>query len=367
METPCKTGSVPARAPSAPKALRPGSSQIFSTPKGTLKEIGKRPATDFLKRIDDGALASTVADILVLTKSLISDNLMLKSELSDIKAILQRLVGPISSTGAATQSSAQSRPSTYAGVAKSSNKVVIINPVADKLNPVDSRNLINTKLKPSNYQLSGISNTKMGGVVVELPTSAEREKLKTDAVAHLGEDFVVSAPRGKRPSIRLFGLSIQYNAVDLVKMLKDQNDHIMSNTSYVCVVHTFQSKKNALFGAILQVDAGTFKKMMDVDKVFIGWDSCEAKEELNIRRCYKCWGFNHISAKCTVDHQRCPKCGGSHHQKDCDSLEVKCVVCCDAVANNHLKIDSNHSVFSLNCPSYLHRIELERRKTNYGE
>lgn len=365
--TPLKTNSLPGRVPSAPKVVKPASSQIVSTPKGTSRTIGNRPASDFLRRIDEGSLTSTLADILVLTKTLLNDNLQMKSELANIKELLHNLVR----TTDDPLLPAVHPPAvpTYASVAKTktNGKVLIIKPVADKLNPAESRSLINSKLKPSKYQLRGISSTQNGGVIVELPSSAEREKLKTDAVTNLGDNFVVSTPIGSRPRIRLFGFTVEYNAVDLVNILKEQNASVMSDNTHISVIHIFQSKKNKRFGAFLQVDSRTFNKMIAVDKIFIGWDSCQANEDLNIRRCYKCWGFNHVSSKCSADLQKCPLCCGNHHQNECDSSIEKCAVCSDVVAKNHLNIDTNHSVFSKNCPSYLHRIAQERRKIDYGE
>lgn len=304
-------------------------------------------------------IVKTLSDLRIMVQSLVSDNICLKKELVDVKKMLEYLVrpGPSDSVGA--------RPQSYASVT-SSSKVLIINPANESTNPETSRNIIKTTLKPSQYNLCGVTNTKKGGVIVQCPSSAERNKLQSDAASQLGDEFVVTAPTKIRPRVRIFGFSDEFNAVDLVKVLKDQNSDIFHNSSHVSVAHIFKARTNNRFGAKLDVDPVTFKRLIDASKVFICWDSCSVAEDFNIRRCFKCWGFNHVSAKCSAT-QRCPKCSGTHNQNECDSLLEKCAVCTDAVAKNHMKIETNHTVFSSSCPSYIHRVLQERHKIDYGQ
>lgn len=346
--------------PDAPKVIKPATSMF--TPSGSGRGSAKRIAVDILEPCDDSGARNSLDEILCVVKKLVEDNALLKKELADVKNILKTLAGRPSSG-----SSIVVDPITYASVTKSSKKVVVINPSAEPVNPDETRNIIKTKLKAVDYKLCGVSNTKKGGVVVECPSSAELNKLKSDAVARLGDDFVVTAPVGRRPRVRIFGFSVEYNAVDFAKMFKEQNDGIVLDSSHISVSHIYKGKKSSLFGAKLEVDANTFKRLIAADKVSIGWDPCWINEDLNIRRCYKCWGFNHVSSKCSNSHQRCPKCSGNHHQKDCVSNEEKCAVCCDAVSKNNLKIATDHTVFSPDCPSYIHRLAVERRNTDYGE
>lgn len=329
----------------------------MDTPSGTIK----RRKPDFSTRDCDSALESAVAELTTLVKSLVCDNCVLKNELAEIKQQLRSLLS--------ANVVNNDRPMSYASVA--SSKVLVINPVSDSVNPEATRKIIKSKLKPSEYNMCGVSSTKKGGMIVQCPTSAEREKLKTDATAQLGDQFVVSAPVKLRPRARIFGFSEEYNAIDLVKMLREQNTEVFSSESYVCVAHIFKAKStrsgsNPRYGAKLELDAETFKRIIASDKIFIGWDSCFVEEDVNIRRCFKCWGFDHVSLKCELI-QRCPKCCGNHNQTQCESSTLKCAVCTDAVSRNHLKIDTDHSVFSTTCPSYVHRVSQQRNRIDYGQ
>lgn len=370
--TPRNSSTSSIGVPQAPRGSKPAGkgTENLSTPKGSTRIGAKRVATDFLDRIDDIAVAASLADILTLARALVNDNFLLKTELAEIKTLLHELISSKSSSTVLSSTVGPERISTYASVMKENKKVVVINPSSDNLNPDTTRNTIKAKLKPSNYKICGLTSTKKGGVVVECPSSAERDKLKADADSQLGDDFAVTTPGRKRPRIRVFGFCENFNAVDLVKVLKDQNPELMTGCTYISVAHVFKGKTNPRFddkfGAKLEVDSRTFHKIMSAGKLFVGWASCHVSEDLNIRRCFKCWGFNHISSKCLESLQRCPKCCGNHHQNECDSSIEKCAVCYDAASKLHLKIDTNHIVFSDACPSYIHRVNQERRRIDYG-
>lgn len=352
------------QCPVAPKAVKLPSTQLpVGTPKTSVRGSAKRLALDTFDQCDfnDVYSCSTLDEILSLVRKLVVDNAELRKELADVKKLLLDVPRP-SSIG-----SCQADKVSYASVTRGSKNVVVIKPTSKVNNPEESLKLIKTKLKPADYKLCGVSNTKQGGVVVQCPTSAELNKFKTDAASRLGNDFEVTAPLGRRPRVRVFGFSIEYNAIDLVKVLKEQNDDVISETSHITVAHIYQGKSCSRFGAKLVVDADTFKRMIEAGKISIGWDPCWVSEDINIRRCFKCWGFNHVASKCLQPHQLCPKCSGNHHQKDCDSTIEKCVVCCVAVAKRHIKIDTDHTVFSSSCPSYAHRLAQEHRYIDYGQ
>lgn len=223
----------------------------LDTPSTTIKR--RRPNFESLHT--DGDLLGAVAELTVLVKTLVSDNYYLKKELVDIKEQLNSLV-------VSKNNPSPNKPSlSYASVVSSSNnnKILIINPSAVNTQPQESRNIIKSKLKPSNYNLCGVSSTKKGGVIVQCPSSAERERLKTDAVSRLGDEFIITAPGKILPRVRIFGFSDMFNAVDLVRVLKEQNHDLFADASHLSVEHIFQAKKNKRFGAKLEVDPSTLR------------------------------------------------------------------------------------------------------------
>lgn len=313
--------------------------------------------------VDYDKLSCDVVELKSMVMSLCKDVAFLKSLL--VSVVGDNSVSRIDSN----------LPISYANVLKpkpqESLKVVIINPKTDtkESDAKESdviREKLSSKLNATDYAVSSVRNTKKGGVAIDCASSADRNNLKTKVVNELGDQYNVSIPVKHLPRVRIFGLSKQYDEVDFVKVFKEQNQHILPTNCHFKVEHMFANKANTLFGAKLEVDANSFNSLLEAGKVNIGWSSCYVSEDLNIRRCYKCWGFNHTAAKCRSEVNRCSKCGGDHQFKECTSTSVKCAVCCDAVKNRNLQIDTNHPASSSTCPSFLHMVDLAKRHIDYA-
>lgn len=305
-------------------------------------------------------------------KLLVRENSVLKTELSVVKEVLMTMKTdrekstsvPVSAVPVSAVSLSTNNESTFASVVKNS-RAVLIKPKSPKTT-LNTHKLLRENINPKDYAVSKIKATKNGGIVIECQSSAERDKLVEAAIDKLGNNCDVSKPTTKCPRIRLVGLSEQPIATELLTSLKKQNTNILCDASTLNVAHTYAVKSKSQFGAILEVDVKTFRKILDEKKLYVGWDACMAYEDLNIRRCYKCWGFNHVAAKCSSDQHRCSKCSGNHHFKDCTSAEEKCAACIDAAHTLHLQIDTKHAATSLQCPTYLHRVEAARRTTDFA-
>lgn len=354
------------KVPDAPIIPRGGNSAMVtgdttprsSTRKGKNKRLKLDSSESQGVSIDD--VMDELRELKELVVSLVKDNVMLKNELTEMKVLLRCAVPDMS-----VKSVVPSKSSSFASVVKSSDKVVVINPTQPEQKSDDTRKMLKEKLNAKEFQMRGVSNSRKGGVIVQCASSAERNKLKSVAAAKLGDAFVVSVPAKRNPRVRIYGYTDEYNAVDFLTVLKDQNPQVFTATSVVRIEHLFSVTAKARFGAKLEVDPVTFKMMMDAKKVYIGWDACWVNEDMNIRRCYKCWGFNHVMSKCVAPSPRCPKCSGNHDKTQCTSTVDKCVVCCDAVKNNHLVLDTNHTALDVSCPTYVHRVAMERRAIIY--
>nr|XP_041632428.1 uncharacterized protein LOC121502779 [Drosophila kikkawai] len=63
------------------------------------------------------------------------------------------------------------------------------------------------------------------------------------------------------------------------------------------------------------------RRLLEKGKIRIGWVVCRIREKLEPRRCYKCMGFGHTSARCRASEatakatqEACFKCGGTGHK-----------------------------------------------------
>lgn len=305
-------------------------------------------------------LVNDVGDLKQLVKQLVDENFVLKKELREIKNLVS-----VTSCDNVYNVEAVRPVASYANIVKTQNKVVVINPKRSQDSNVTKQVLLD-KLKPEHFAARDVRNSKSGGLIVECATSEDRNKLRSSVANVLGEDYSVSVPTKRLPRHRIFGLSCKYSEDEFHKMFLEQNNHLLHENSSISVVHIFQSKNNSQFGVIVEVDTASFDKLVNVGKVFIGWDSCWINEDLNIRRCFKCYGFNHTMAKCKSDIFRCPNCAGNHQRNNCTSISLSCVACIDAASKTNMKLNSSHSALDEACPTYLHRVALQRRHTNYA-
>ncbi|CAD6229613.1 GSCOCG00012116001-RA-CDS, partial [Cotesia congregata] len=88
---------------------------------------------------------------------------------------------------------------------------------------------------------------------------------------------------------------------------------------------------------------------MECGRVRWGWNKYKAYNYVNVIRCYKCWGFDHIANKC-VKEQTCRLCAGNHHETSCECNLKKCVNCIEFVNTNGIEnVDINHVATDKKC------------------
>lgn len=87
-------------------------------------------------------------------------------------------------------------------------------------------------------------------------------------------------------------------------------------------------------------------------------------DKINVKRCFKCWGFNHISNNCT-NKICCPICSDEHSVHECKSVGKKCKNCVLSINKLNIDIDPCHDARDLSCPVYMKRLEKEKEKVAY--
>jgi hypothetical protein len=81
--------------------------------------------------------------------------------------------------------------------------------------------------------------------------------------------------------------------------------------------------------ATLRVSKEMARKMLQMKNVKVGLNSCSIRERVDIRMCYKCWGYDHHASECIEVYKKnqCRKCGEEgHHSGECknDAYCIKC-------------------------------------------
>lgn len=84
-----------------------------------------------------------------------------------------------------------------------------------------------------------------------------------------------------------------------------------------------------------------------------------------VKRCLKCWGFNHEAMGCKVP-KICAECGGEH-SGDCVDISSKCRNCEEAVKKYNVDLDVRHKITDEKCPTYQKIYNNLKRIINYNE
>lgn len=121
-------------------------------------------------------------------------------------------------------------------------------------------------------------------------------------------------------------------------------------------------KNQNKYNALIEVHKDLFKELMEAKDCC--FNKCFVFDKLNVKRCFKCWGFNHNSKDCTNKIQ-CPKCSGDHSEDKCGSAKLECVNCLKAIARLNLDLDAGHDTRNNCCPVYQRRLEKERQRVAY--
>lgn len=107
----------------------------------------------------------------------------------------------------------------------------------------------------------------------------------------------------------------------------------------------------------------TFSKCDAPEKVLIGYEQVAVSLHIPLPlRCYNCFQFGHVTAKCTINHKSCPNCNKAEHtEKDAETgIYTKC--------NNNpecANCHQSHNSFARTCSQYQNEFEIQRiRATN---
>lgn len=91
-------------------------------------------------------------------------------------------------------------------------------------------------------------------------------------------------------------MSDKFSEDEMLKTMRDQNEFLKNSELKIKTI--FENKKQKDFGAILDIENESYNKILNGEKIKIGWCRCRVYECMDVRRCYKCCGYKHRSSQC---------------------------------------------------------------------
>lgn len=248
----------------------------------------------------------------------------------------------------------------YAEIVKRNEPVVMVVPKQKQTSTV-TKNAVMQSMDPTKIPLNNLRNAANGIVILEGNSRASVDEIKKYATDKLGEAYDVKLSELTLPKIRITGIYEKMSSEEILDKLKSQNTFL--NNSQIKVLSVFGKKK---FNAIIEIDCNGFNLVMNrnVRTLNIGWAKCSVYEHLNIKRCFKCYGFNHVAKDCSRK-KACSICAGEHERNSCKSSEVKCVNCYNANKKFKLNLNEKHTANSFNCKVLMREENIRRKRVCY--
>ncbi|XP_071581263.1 uncharacterized protein [Temnothorax nylanderi] len=96
-------------------------------------------------------------------------------------------------------------------------------------------------------------------------------------------------------------------------------------------------------------------------KIRIGWVNCRIRRVERPTKCFRCWHYGHISAKCKskVDRSKlCTKCGQKGHKAATCQNEARCALCFEKDGTRNCA----HIAGSSRCPVFKEALQKVKSK-----
>ena len=217
---------------------------------------------------------------------------------------------------------------------------------------------IKSQINPAMVSVISTKNVSNGGVILESESTEKLEHLKLTVEKALGESYVVDYAKLRLPEVKILHVNRRYTEDVIISNLRAQN--LLDPSEPLNFIRmdevTNRETQRQTFNIVLSASKCIYTQLLEMQKVSIGWQKCKIVENITIKTCFKCRGFNHIRTECS-NSQACSKCSGEHDLKDCTSEESICINCVRSNSKFGLNIDIKHPSWSKTCPTYMNHID----------
>lgn len=250
---------------------------------------------------------------------------------------------------------------------------VIITPNGNEKSRNDLRRSIKEKIEGSDFDVMCLTNAPANGISIVCENEAKCDSLIKEIEAKLDENVTVSKPKNFNPRIKLVKVH-DANEDDnkFVEILKAKNSHLQNAELKIIkreVVRINGKVIENLSNIIIEVNPFIHNEIMKTKRIKHIWEIVRVVDNIYIRRCYNCMGYNHNAADCK-NMKACGSCAGEHSSKECSNIKKGCVNCIkanermSAYGNSKLVLDINHSAWSNDCSIYKRKLEHSKKAIN---
>lgn len=329
--------------------------------------VCKKEMRSMFKEVVRSGMEEVKQELKKEIKSMVRE--IVKSELEEIKQELQTLrenvQGRVGSVG--------KEPKSYAGavVGRKRESVIIVKPKKQQESEM-TKKLVKENINITDMAV-GITKLRKGNngtVILGCESKSEMEKLKVTVQNKLGKEYNIMEPKGAKPKIKVVNIDEEEMKLEnenllnvIMKQNKIEDEREEFHMRIIKKISRENTREREVNGSIIiELDDITHDSIMNRGKISVGWRKCRVFDCFSVKRCFKCWGYNHIAKNC-MRQETCHKCAGEHKADECKAKKKRCVNCMHKIKAYNLKINDEHDALSRECPTYLRAIEQEKKRT----
>lgn len=206
--------------------------------------------------------------------------------------------------------------------------------------------------------------TKDGSFLIKCTNKNDIEILKKEAHNKLKE-YDIQVTKLRWPRFKIVGFSDELDQHQITRSILEQNQ-IREDPNNLRITFIRKPKKNGGLSTIYgECSPNIFRRLMNLQKIYIGWKRYPVYEDLSIVRCFKCQQPHHKLDKCQ-NKVACEYCADEHKGEVCPRSLERCVNC--TTANEKYKVNYNfhHAANDPECPSHKYLLNILRGKIDYG-
>lgn len=249
---------------------------------------------------------------------------------------------------------------------KAKKSTIIITPRNNDTERESLRKSLKQKINSDGFEISGMFNAPSNGVAILCENEENCEKLISEIELTMASEVNVTKPKMLRPRLKILRLhDADEDNNKLIETLKNKNPCIANAELKVVKREEVKIKgrrdENAC-NLIIEVNAEVHKEIMKTKKLRHVWEIVRVVDNIHVRRCYQCLGYNHNSSDC-LNEIACGKCAGKHKSDVCTSSTEKCINCIRAnermkrTGHTKFSLDVNHNAWSHKCESFKRKVE----------
>ncbi|CAH1107098.1 unnamed protein product [Psylliodes chrysocephalus] len=141
-------------------------------------------------------------------------------------------------------------------------------------------------------------------------------------------------------TLHIRGLEADSTAEDIIQSIRET----VGNWEEDNKLSELRPLNNDTLAATITLKSDYAETLTEQGFLRVGLVKCRLEKRLNIKRCIKCWSYEHTAEKCegTDRSKHCFKCGGSDHSsKECTNDE-SCPIC----------KEQGHKAGTMKCPEF---------------